>query len=133
VSRSRMTGANRLRRKLQRLPDHIQKPVKTTLERGANVMYADTLKNVPVDEGDLAKSLHKAKRSSGMKWIVGWWKKGNARNWKLAGWRAHFSEFGTEKSPAQPMLGPAFRNNQRWISGQIKAAVNRALRQAGRL
>lgn len=157
MSRSRVKGASKLRRKLQRMPDDIQNPIKKTLERGAKVIYLDALKNVPIDEGDLARSLHKAKKSSGMSWFVGWWKKGNKRNWNLGGWRAHFAEFGTKgykkgatrtdartkttkklskglgAQTATPMLGPAYRNNERWLRGQIKAAINRALRQASKL
>lgn len=142
MRRSRVTGGSKLRRKLQRMEkqdSEVTRGLKKAIERSAAVVYADTLANVPVDEGDLAASLHKAKRSSGFAWWVGWWKKGNLKNYRRAGWRAKFTEFGTKGSgnippqPARPSLGPAYRRSEKWIVGHIKAAVNRALRKAGDL
>lgn len=133
ASRSRVLGASSLRRKLKRMPDEIKKPVQKALQRGADVIHAAALSNIPVDEGDLAKALHRNRSSDGLGQKIGYWKKGNIRNWRLAGWRAHFTEFGTVKDKAQPFLGPAFRSQKNWIKRHVNAAVNRALRKASKL
>ena len=133
MSRSRLLGASSLRRKLKRMPEEIKKPVQKTLERGANRVFQDAIINIPERTGALAAALHKQRSSDGLSWRVGYWRKGNIRKYRRAGFRAHFTEFGTRTSTAQPFLGPAFRSNEDWVNRQIRAAVNRALRKASLL
>jgi len=128
-----LKGSSALRRTLQKLPDEITKDVKLALKEAAEVVHADTLQNIPVASGELVRSLHKAKRSNGFVWRVGWWKKGNLKKWRQGGWRALFIEYGTKHQRAQPMLGPAVRNNKRWIIRRVSRAVNKALKRGAKL
>ncbi len=43
---------------------------------------------------------------------------------KKTAWRAHFSEFGTKHSPAQPFIYPAFHENKERIT-RLLATVQR--------
>jgi HK97 gp10 family phage protein len=144
-------GAQSLRRKLKRMPDDIKAGVQEAIKDGADVIRFDALRAVPVRSGALAQAIKSMISSDKLGAKIGFWKKGNERMWKLAGWRARFIEFGTkgyepgetrhEKGsrrkhkikhhipahPAHPFLGPAYRKNKGWVIDRIKTAVNRAL------
>lgn len=157
ASRSRILGAGSLRRKIKRMPEEVKGGVQEAISDSADVIYADALAKVPVDEGDLAAALKKKLSSDKLGGRVGYWKKGNKRNWDKAGWRAKFIEFGTRgyragttrrtanskttkkirrnvpARPARPFLGPAYRSNESWVINRIKSAVSKALAKASNL
>lgn len=132
--RSRVLGAQSLRRKLKRMPDHIKRPVQDAIYYGAETIYADAYAEAPVGPtGNLKESLHKRISGDKLSAVIGYWKKGNIRKWRKAGWRAHFIEFGTVQHPSQPFLGPAALRNFPRVVQSIKSAVNRALDRASNL
>lgn len=133
MARKRVLGVNSLRRQLKRLPDHIKRPVQDSIYYGAQTIYADAFAEVPVDTGNLKYALHMRLSGDKLAAVIGYWKRGNIRKWRKAGFRAHFTEFGTVNQPAQSFLGPAaFRNFPR-VTQQIVDAVNRALNRASNL
>lgn len=130
MARKRVLGTQSLRRKIKRMPDDIKAGVQDAIKDSADVVYSDALSRAPVDEGDLAAALHRKLSGDKLAARIGYWRKGNIRRWKRAGWRAHFTEFGTKDQPAQPFLGPAFRKNKTWIINRIERAVDLALKRA---
>lgn len=131
--RSRVLGAQSLRRKLKRMPDHIKRPVQDAIYYGAQTIYADAYADAPVRTHNLQESLHMRVSSDKLSARVGYWKKGNIRKWRKAGWRAHFIEFGTVQHPSQPFLGPAALRNFPRVIQSVRNAVNRALDRASNL
>lgn len=125
-----MLGASSLRRKLKRMPDHINRGVKNAVKDSADAIFYEAQPRIPRDRGYLAEALGKKISSDGLGARVGYWKPGNLRKWRKGGWRAHFTEFGTRDQPAQPFLGPAFNASKGWIRRRINRAVNKALRRA---
>lgn len=130
MAKGKVLGSQSLRRKLKRMPDEVKGGVQEAIKDSMEVVYADALSRVPVDEGDLAAALHRKLSSDKLGARIGYWRKGNARRWKRGGWRAHFIEFGTRFKSAQPFLNPAFRKNKAWIINRIDKAVGVALRKA---
>ena len=134
--KSSIHGGGRLRRTLQRIGD-VDGPVidgvKDVLEKGARDLKSAIEFNIVaaglVDEGDLLNAIVLQRRSGGLAYRVGFTKKGAARAWKQAGFRAHFSEFGTERQPATPVVGPAAREVIPRLVAEVDNAVDAALRR----
>lgn len=126
---SRMYGAQSLRRKIKRMPDDVKGEVQAAIKDSADTIYYEALPRIPRDEGRLAEALHKRLSSDKLGAQVGYWKRGNLRNWRKAGWRAHFIEFGTRDQRARPFLGPAFNVSKAWIKSRINKAIDVALRK----
>ena len=130
--KSGMTGVNSLNRKLRRMGPAVKKGLVPALQKVADAVYADALKRIPVREGDLAAALKKQVMSNGTNARVGYWKKGNKKNWELGGWRAHFIEFGTLNAPAIPFMRPAFRENIAFAKKTIDIATDKVLKKVAR-
>lgn len=130
---SKVLGAQSLRRKLKRLPDHIKKPVQQAIVEGADILHRDMAAGAPVETGALRDSIRTRISSDKLGARVGFFEKGGKREWKKAGWRAHFVEFGTRQRPATPFIQPAAFRTFPLILKNIKAAVNRALEKASEL
>lgn len=155
--KSRIRGRSKLRKRLSKMPQSIKGPIQDAVLIAANMVYDEAQRNVPVDEGDLKKAMKIRHRGDKLGATIGYYKKGNKRNWELAGWRAHFTEFGTKGtrmvknknrfslnrnfgrkkisqtvSPqkARPFLGPAYLKNQGRIKRTLGRAVNKGLRKA---
>ena len=128
--RSRIQGRSKLRKKLSViLPSEIKKEMQDTVKKAAEVIYQAAERNIPVDSGDLKKSLKLQHRGDKLGAKVGFWRRGNLRNWRRAGWRSHFVEFGTRKKAARPFLGPAYLQNQHRVKNMIDHGVSRALKK----
>lgn len=126
-------GQKGLNRKLRKMGPKITEVVKPVMKNIAEEVRFEALSNVPVGEtGDLARALHVQIDSRGLSARVGYWSKGNKRRWELAGWRAHFVEFGTVTKPAQPFLTPAFNAVRRNAAKDIDKAVDTALKEVAR-
>jgi len=130
---SRLTGANKLRRKLSRMPKEIQKDVEVALKDSANIIFKDAQANVRRRFNDLAEALHIRRGTRGLSFQIGYWKKGNIRRWRKAGWRAGFIEFGTRTQRAFPFMGRAYFKNEPAIISRINRGVDRALKRAAKL
>jgi len=130
---SRLTGANRLRRKLSRMPKEIQKDVEVGLRDGANIIFREAQATVRRRFDDLAEAMHIKRGTRGLSFQIGYWKKGNIRRWRKAGWRAKFIEFGTRTVRAFPFMGRAYFKNEKKIISRINRGVDRALKRAAKL
>lgn len=95
---------------LKELPINIQTNVMVGATRaGANAIAEEAKSRVPIDTGDLKKSIG-VNREKGTREIVRFAispRKGKG----LGGWYAHFVEFGTSKQAAQPFMRPAYENS----------------------
>lgn len=142
---SRVIGVGRLRRTLRRLPETVQAPVKARIKDGAQEIEFAMKQRVPVDDGDLAAGINFKVSRDGLSAKIGYIGK---RIMQKVGWRALFAEFGwgpgTYKrgkrkgksfkgAPAQPFMIPAMRAKINTIITDINAAVDNALRKAGRV
>lgn len=155
--RSRISGRSKLRSKLSKiLPAEVKKEVQDAIGHAAKIIFDDAERNIPVDSGDLKDSIKLQHRGDKLGAKIGFWKKGNLRNWRKAGWRAHFVEFGTrgtrniknknrfslsqnfgrkrvkitvKPQKAHPFLGPAYLKNQHRVKSMIDHAVDRALKR----
>lgn len=130
--RGGVSGFRSLTKKLRKMGPAVQETVKPALQKVVDAVYADTLKRLPVREGDLAASLKKQVKPNGLSARVGWWQKGNKKNWELAGWRAHFMEFGTLHASPSPSLRPGYRENIDFAKKTIDKGVDKALRKVAR-
>lgn len=106
---SEIKGLEELIKNLNSLPDKLEKRViRAAVRQGANVIKKKAQSYVPIDKGDLKKSIkvsgEKAKpgviafkvRPTGNK------KKG------ISVFYGRFQEFGTSKMPAHPFMRPAY-------------------------
>lgn len=93
--KSGLANVSRLRRKLRRLPAEATDEVRTEIADAAEFVKFEQLKRVPVDEGDLATSIEVKLGSDKLSASIGPGARTRKAR-KLAGWRAHFVEFGTK-------------------------------------
>lgn len=68
---SRVQGTNKLRRTLRRLDSNLTKGIRHVIQQGAQAIEADALALVPVDEGDLARSIEYKLGRDGLTAVVG--------------------------------------------------------------
>ena len=126
--RKGLRGVNNLRRILRRIPDEMTAEVRQEIKESAELIEYDAKVNVHKDSGDLAAAIsHKLGRDK-LSASIGFdarWKK----LWRLAGWRAHFVEFGTSKTRARPFLFPAWEMNKKDIEKRIAKAINNTLKR----
>lgn len=142
---SRVRGARRLRRTLQRIDPEVTKGVREAMEAGAETVRQAAIRLVPRDTGNLARILAEpravGRKSGGFKTEVGFRTKRQRRD----GWYAGFVEFGTKGSPggrrrrrripprrAQPFLRPALELSRPRIRKAIELEIRRALTRAAR-
>ena len=159
--RSRVQGANRLRRLLKRIDPEITADVKTAIREGAEAIQADAIALVPKDTGALARSIDYRISSDGLAAVVGPAARAaeivrrktgsafkasevrlSARNKALMFeyFKGYWIEFGTKGAPkknippqpARPFMKPAYDLNESWILGRVKAGINKALDRASR-
>lgn len=126
-------GQGNLRRTLAKLPEDIRKLVADALKQSAEDIFNDAQSLVPKNTGLLAKNMHIKKGSRGLSYQIGYWKKGNIRKWRKAGFRAKFIEFGVRGRAAQPFMAPAWRKNEQKAFKRINDAVDLALEKASNL
>ena len=95
---------------LKQFPQNIQKNVVTGAVRaGAKVLVDEARRNVPIDTGNLKKSIGTIKRKTKDKNIVKF-SVSPRRKGKNDGFYGHMIEFGTSKMSAQPFMRPTFEN-----------------------
>lgn len=118
----------KLRRLLQRLEPELQGPIKEVIAESGEMVAHEAARRVPIRTGALARSIGVRVGSGGWSSTVGFSEKYFKREWKKAGWRAKFIEYGTKgytagekrasghgkttkavpARPARPFLRPAF-------------------------
>lgn len=125
----RITGANRLRRKLRRFPDEATDELRQTIWAFASEMQGDARARAPKDTGTLAANIQARFSRDGLEARVGVITKAAKRKAYYAG----FVEFGTRNMPARPWLVPALEQNRPKFRPQINSAVDRAVRRVARM
>lgn len=99
-----------LMKALKQLPKNIQKNVMVGATRaGATALVDEAKANVPVDTGDLKKSIGINRVKAPANSVI--FAVSPRRGKGLGGWYAHFVEFGTSKQSAQPFMRPAYENS----------------------
>ncbi len=121
-----VTGTDALLKALKQFPENIQKNVMTGAVRAAaKPIIDDARANVPVDSGNLKKSIGVVKRKSDDKTKIHFSvtpRKGG----KNDGFYGHMIEFGTSKMAAQPFMRPAFeKQDQQSIEAAKKYMAKR--------
>jgi len=127
--RSGISNGGRLRRKLRRMPEAAREATQDAIADAAELVKFEQLERVPFDSGDLAASIEIWIKGDRLTARIG----PGARTKKartLAGWRAHFAEFGTQSAPATPFIFPALESQRRHIIKMIDKGVGVSLRRA---
>jgi hypothetical protein len=138
----------RIKRLLNRLPDECTGQVKDAIAHSGQELFDAMVQRVPIRTGKLAASIGFRTARNGLAALVGFSKQEFPKQWKEAGFRAHFTEFGTKGSsgggvsksggrkrrhvatPARPFVLPALIEKGPTIIEEHKRAVDQALQQA---
>jgi HK97 gp10 family phage protein len=120
--------ARKLRQALNRMDAGLTQSIRDHNREQAAEVFRDIESRIPVDSGDLKRSLRKFVAKDGLVFEVGWgkrWKKPFA----VAGWRAHFVEFGTKQTRSKPMVRPAYqrlkRQSETHMTRQLETLLHR--------
>lgn len=94
----------RIRALMARLPEDCTMLVKRAMIEGGKELYDAMVQRVPESKDKFAGTLRKAIglriSKDGLLVQVGFSRKAFPRQWKKAGWRAHWTEFGTKATPS---------------------------------
>jgi HK97 gp10 family phage protein len=137
MAKKRIVGASRLRRKLQRLPDDVQRELKATIANEAERVLVEMKDRAPVSDGPmqpkdwegkprehLRDALHVSYARGGLVARIGLF---GARVRKVF-FFARYLEFGTKKMAKRPFLFPAWMTRRDEARSAVKAATEKALR-----
>lgn len=102
-------GLAQVRFALSGLPQAFRDEAIPTIETGAAIIESEAKTRVPYDEGDLERSIETEIREDGLRATVG-----------TDLFYGKFVELGTEDTPAQPYLYPAFRVGARYVRKQMR-------------
>lgn len=97
------------------LPEALREEIADAIDVGSSIILTEANRRVPVRHGDLKRSGSRSVRGDGMEAIVGY-----------SDFKAKWNEFGTNDTPAQPFLYPAFRLGARYIRGVLRNAAEDA-------
>lgn len=86
------------------LPDAFKEGIADAIDVGSAIILTEADRRVPVRTGTLKHSGSRSVRGDGMEAIVGY-----------SDFKAHFIEFGTNDTPAEPFLYPGFRAGAKYI------------------
>ena len=108
----KLEGAEELERQLKGLDETLRKKAyRKALTKGANVVLKSAKEKVPVDTGNLKRSLAKkvtvSKREHSAR--IGWTQGKQAKHDAYYG---HMVEYGTMRSAAQPFMRPSLDNHE---------------------
>lgn len=101
------------------LPDAFKEGIADAIDVGSAIILTEADRRVPVRTGTLKHSGSRSVRGDGMEAIVGY-----------SDFKAHFVEFGTNDTPAEPFLYPAFRIGAKYIRKVLRTAANDAAEKA---
>lgn len=138
--RAEITGLDRLRRKLARLPEEGRKAISQSLEQNAAELVAAQKRFAPRDQGDLIASIKwqwtqpgdmSAETRGSVKGGLGLSVDVTAGDRKA--FYARFVEFGTRdgRIQKQPFFYPAYRISIRRFRSRVSRNLNKALKQLG--
>lgn len=129
-------GLARVQRKMLAMAQAGEKAMFDAMEKGASEIVAMMKSLVPVDKGDLKRSIgwtwgDAPKGSISMGTVNG--SSGNAKITIYAGddkaFYARWVEFGTRKATAQPFFYVAWRTNKKRFRRRVSTAVGKAVRR----
>jgi len=115
-------GMDELIGKVNRLNKLAEVRVADQVRKSANKIRKAAKVRVPVETGALKKSIRAKYSKDKLSAVIGPQGK--------VGWRAHFVEFGTTETQAQPYMVPAWEENRSDYIDGIKKALNQAVDQA---
>ncbi len=98
------------------------------MKKAAEPLRIDMGESAPVDTGVLSKSFKTRRLLKVPMGIVGV-RVGAARDSKLAGWRAHFTELGTAHHGAQPFIGKAIARHLPQILRELRVDLQLLLKK----
>lgn len=106
---SEIKGLEELIKNLTALPDKLEKRViRAAVRQGANVIKKKAQDYVPVDKGDLKKSI-KVSGSKAKPGVIAFKVRPTGNKKKgISIFYGRFQEFGTSKMPAHPFMRPAY-------------------------
>lgn len=111
---------------LNQLPTRIQKNVMVgAIRSGANIVRDEARRLVPVDTGNLKKSIATIRRKGDRNTVQ--FSVTPSKGGKNDGWYAHFLEFGTSKMSAKPFLRPALDSKQDEVLQATKEYIAKRL------
>ncbi|MFD9445511.1 HK97-gp10 family putative phage morphogenesis protein [Streptomyces sp. NPDC060006] len=116
----RITGIDRLRARLEDLPEEIKEALKKGVKESSEAVRDDTRDGVRVGEGTLRDNVGIDYQEDGLVSTVGWHDDEH--------YYAAFHERGTRRFPAQPALGPALERERGRYAARLSAEVRKALR-----
>jgi len=113
-------GVKELLHSLKQFPQNIQKNVITgAIRAGCKPIVNSAKSYVPVDSGNLKKSIGIVKRKSRDKTKIRF-SVTPRRKGKYDGFYAHIVEFGTSKMAAQPFMRPAYESQDNESIDEVK-------------
>ncbi|MFJ4687055.1 HK97-gp10 family putative phage morphogenesis protein [Streptomyces sp. NPDC088789] len=116
----RVTGRDRLRRRLEELPETITEALRKGVQESSEAVRDDTRRGVRVGEGTLRDNVGIEYEADGLAATVGWHDD--------AHYYARFHEVGTRSIEAQPALGPALERERTQYRARLTAEVRAVLR-----
>lgn len=124
-ARVEITGLDRLRKRLEGLPDEIEAALVEAVKASAEAVRDEVRRTVPVDQSGqdshhLRDTVAIRYREEGLVAEVGWFDQADSY--------ATFVEYGTRRRPAQPSLRPAFEAERRRYRARLSDEVRKALR-----
>lgn len=102
-------GLTQAKANVAALPEAFKEVVRETLEVGSRIILHEAGQRVPVRYGALKRSLGRNVREDGLQIAIG-----------SGDWKAKFQEFGTNDTPRQAFLYPAYRLGAKYIRAQMK-------------
>ena len=123
----KVDGADELARLLRGLDKKLRtKAYRAALTAGADIVLKAAKANVPVDTGNLKKSLAKQVRVTRRAHVarIGWRQGKGAKN---DGFYGHMVEYGTAHSAARPFMRPALDENEHAVVKAYGDEIQRAL------
>jgi HK97 gp10 family phage protein len=131
MAKFRVINQSRLRRKLRRFPEELRADIRNAMVVSAAELRDEIRANAPRKTGALAEAADYTLSRDGLSAKVGYSREaGFKRQFKRAGFKAHWLEFGTKHSAAQPFIRPAYRAKLKGILNRIDSAVRKTLRRA---
>ncbi|WP_086809811.1 HK97-gp10 family putative phage morphogenesis protein [Streptomyces reticuliscabiei] len=116
----RITGLDRLRKRLADLPDEVEAALVKAVKESAEAVRDEVRRTAPVATGNLRESVDIRYREGGLVADVGWFDQADSY--------ATYVEYGTRGRPAQPSLRPAFEAERRRYPTRLSDEVRKALR-----
>lgn len=112
---ARVDGLTEARATLAVLPEAFKEQARQSIDIGSRIILSEAGSRVPVRSGKLKQSLGRNVREDGLMAAIG-----------SGDYKAKFVEFGTEDTPAQPFLYPAFRLGAKYVRATMKNWAQKA-------